>query len=197
MNSDRIKVLGGRLASLHRQLRTMRQAKQPISLEVDVDIQNELKALELELRVTPKDETDRILFVKLCGDVQTTLIDYVTLKEALEQVPVLSSPKSIDNLSEVILLEKQAAFISIEQDLTQLQEIALDLSELVVEQKKPLREVEQQVEVAAAETVRTEAELEKASEYQNKWRRKCCLLWLAGCVVIVGAALVVTGSLVL
>jgi len=175
----------------------MRQAKQPISLEVDVDIQNELKALELELRVTPKDETDRILFVKLCGDVQTTLIDYVTLKEALEQVPVLSSPKSIDNLSEVILLEKQAAFISIEQDLTQLQEIALDLSELVVEQKKPLREVEQQVEVAAAETVRTEAELEKASEYQNKWRRKCCLLWLAGCVVIVGAALVVTGSLVL
>jgi len=197
MNSDRIKVLGGRLASLHRQLRTMRQAKQPISLEVDVDIQNELKALELELRVTPKDETDRILFVKLCGDVQTTLIDYVTLKEALEQVPVLSSPKSIDNLNEVILLEKQAAFISIEQDLTQLQEIALDLSELVVEQKKPLREVEQQVEVAAAETVRTEAELEKASEYQNKWRRKCCLLWLAGCVVIVGAALVVTGSLVL
>ena len=197
MNSDRIKVLGGRLASLHRQLRTMRQAKQPISLEVDVEIQNELKALELELRVTPKDETDRTLFVKLCGDVQTTLIDYVTLKEALEQVPVLSSPKSIDNLSEVILLEKQAAIISIEQDLTQLQEIALDLSELVVEQKKPLREVEQQVEVAAAETVRTEAELEKASEYQNKWRRKCCLLWLAGCVVIVGAALVVTGSLVL
>ena len=197
MNSDRIKVLGGRLASLHRQLRTMRQAKQPISLEVDVEIQNELKALELELRVTPKDETDRTLFVKLCGDVQTTLIDYVTLKEALEQVPVLSSPKSIDNLSEVILLEKQAAIISIEQDLTQLQEIALDLSELVVEQKKPLREVEQQVEVAAAETVRTEAELEKASEYQNKWRRKCCMLWLAGCVVIVGAALVVTGSLVL
>lgn len=197
MNSDRIKVLGGRLSSLHRQLRTMRQAKQPIAREVDVEIQNELKALELELRVTPKDEADRTLFVKLCGDVQTTLIDYVTLKEALEQIPVLPSPKSIDNLSEVILLEKQTAIQSIEQDLTQLQEIALDLNELVAEQQKPLREVEQQVEVAAGETLKTEAELEKASEYQSKWRRKCCLLWLAGCIVIVGAALVITGSLVL
>ena len=196
MNSEKIKVLAGRLASLHRELRGIKQSKQPLSSEADVEIQNELKALELELRVTPKDEADRLLFIKLCGDVQTTLIDYATLKEALAQVSV-PSPKSIGNLSEVILLEKQAAIESLERDLTQLQEIAVDMSELVSEQKQPLREVEQQVEVAAGETLKTEAELEKASEYQMKWRKKCCFLGLVGCVVIVGASLIVTGSILL
>lgn len=197
MNSEKIKVLAGRLASLHRELRSIKQSKQPFNSEADVELQNELKALELELRVTPKDETDRMLFIKLCADVQTTLIDYVTLKEALAQVPAVPSPKSIGNLSEVILLEKQAAIESLERDLTQLQEIAVDMSELVSEQKLPLREVEHQVEVAAGETLKTEAELEKASEYQMKWRKKCCFLGLVGCVVVVGASLIVTGAILL
>ena len=200
MDADKIKALATRVAALHRRLRAIKQTKpsHPIQTETDLDIQNELTALELELRVTPKDETDKTLFLKLCGDIQSTIVDYVTLKETLAEVQVVPSPKTISNLSEVIRLERQEEIIALEKDLLQLKEIVIDVNELVNDQIQPLREVEQQVEVTSSETLKTEAELEKASVYQSQWRKKwCCLVLIACAVLILGVGIVVFGVLVL
>ena len=228
MEKEKIESLADRLAHLHRKLKSVKKlhGKHTFASDIHTDIQSELTALRLELRIVPKTDGDKPMFLKLCSDLQTIIVDYETLKDTLEklnnvdpqtvpsdseipkievsQESALPSPKQIENIDEVILREKCAEIENLARELCQLHELEIDMAEVVGEQQHSLYEIERQVEVTAVETVKTEIELEQvtltqASAYYCSYQRKkwCAIGALLCGLVLVGTVLAVLGAVFL
>lgn len=88
---------------------------------------------------------------------------------------------------EVVVEDRFKGIHEIEQNIQDVNEIMIDLSNLVSEQGVMIDNIESNVEKSVDYTTKATFELQKASNYQRKSRSKlCCLLLLILIIVAVG-----------
>ncbi|XP_059490611.1 syntaxin-7 [Neocloeon triangulifer] len=92
-----------------------------------------------------------------------------------------------------IMLERERRIKQIEEDVLDVNEIMRELSTMVHDQGEVVGSIEDNIERVHTDVAMGRQELEQASRYQNKRRRKLC--WCASIAAVV--ALIIIGSIVI
>lgn len=92
-----------------------------------------------------------------------------------------------------MLLEQQARIRQIEADVIDVNQIMRELSSMVFQQGETIDTIENCIETATGNIEQGTSELQKAAQYQNKFRRKLLILTIIAIIIIaILIAIVVT-----
>lgn len=83
-----------------------------------------------------------------------------------------------------MMVEQQARISQIEADIIDVNQIMRELSSMVYQQGEVIDDIESCIENATGNIEQGTSELQKAAQYQNKFRRKLFILILIAIIVI-------------
>ncbi|KAI4462671.1 syntaxin [Holotrichia oblita] len=158
-------------------------------------------------RIVKKGEKQQKLQVeKLTDNFKEALANYSSLQKQLAdkmKANLLMSPIEYEQMTEdpeyqkqaqlsrelafekEMLLDRELSIKKIEADILDVNEIMRELSTIVHNQEELVDSIENNIDATATHVEDGTSELQKAAQYQRKYRKRLCLLALIGTVVLI------------